>query len=385
MPLDIWIYGPGFGESILLMWDVEADSGGTERRAAFIDCYGGPDYESHRALRQWRSAGCPEVALACITHPHLDHIQHASVMMEAAGCNADCILWWGGHTLDRTLNFFAQMREDLSIKNQELGVTADMTWRFLNDLSFLHGDKHGCRDKEKGKPHIKTPMGVTNAYTGSTIDGPLEIYAIGPWLGPQTTYTRWIDSRIFVTPHGHAAVRPGKGVANCTSLGFLIRHGNAQVLLGGDMEVDNWTQLEKALENCDDAELLPALDPCVIKASHHGSSSGVIKGMWNAGSGFFDSIKNGSGEPPHCVITPWRRGAASHHLPDPKVIEQIAQAGCHVWETAVTEQTGIIDKATRLVDSCIHFTIDPETNRVKEVKSHLCKHTVPPTTDRASS
>ena len=343
MPLDVWIYGPGFGESILLMWDVAREGGGSERRAAFVDCYGGSDQASHGTLCQWRDAGCPRVALACVTHPHLDHLQHAAVVMAAAGCSADKVLWWGGHDLRRTRAFFAQMKEDLTLRGQELGTTAGMVWEFLNDLDALDRGTHRCRTATS-RTEVRASTGIDLVLSESTTEGPIEFYAISPWLGPQTAYTKWIDSQIFIAPTGETEVRPNKGVANCASLGFLVKYGKAQVLLGGDMEADNWTSFGLALRTGDYRKTLPVLNPCLIKVSHHASPTGEVAGMWVADRGFFGTFAGDGDEPAHCVITPWRLGDRRWHLPQQNraVVDRIAAAGCHVWETASRWDVGAI-------------------------------------------
>jgi len=376
MALDVWIYGSGFGESILLMWDGIGEKGDTERYAGFIDCYGGRDYESHPALCQWLSDGCPRVALACITHPHLDHIRYASVMMAAAGCTADKVVWWGGHDLRYLRAFYAQMREDLALTEHELGLTAEMTWGFLNDLDALGKGIHKCIPMGP-KASVTTAMGTDPVLSTKTADGVLRFYAVSPWLGPLTTYTKWVNSQVYTVPTGRTEVRPNRGVANCASLGFLIQYGNAQVLLGGDMEADNWAQFHTVWPSKEESAALPRVNPCLIKVSHHGSATGTIDGMWRPRSGFFSSLERCGGQEPHCVITPWQMGDSRWHLPDRAVVDMISQAGCHVWETASFPSTNPIDRSTRPVGSFIHFVINPERNEVAQVSYHSCRHTDP--------
>lgn len=377
MALDVWIYGPGFGEAILLIWDEDRNGTGTERRAAFIDCYGGRDYESHPALCQWQDAGCPDVALVAVTHPHLDHIQHASIMMEAAGCTADTILWWGGQDLRRMRAFYDQLSEDNAMREQETGKAAAMTRGFLNDITALDDGKHRCRPAGP-KPDIRTAMGIDLAYEEPTAAGLLRFHSISPWLGPQTPYTEWIDSQIYTTRTGGTVVCPRKGVANCTSLGFLIEYGGAQVLLGGDMEDDNWTHFNAARSgNGKHKDSLPSLRPCLIKVSHHGSSTGHVPEMWKPGCGFFGWRGATVDDRPLCVVTPWRRGNAERHLPDPDVVRMISRAGCHVWETASSPELAGIDRNSRPCGTYIYVSVDPLHNRATVLSENLCRHTPP--------
>ena len=298
--------------------------------------------------------------------------------MAAAGCTADLVVWWGGQTLRRIRALYGQMSEDMIVQEQELGITSAMTWGFLNDVDALEKGKHKCRPSGT-KAEVRSPMEYDLVYSGQTANGPLEFYAISPWLGPQTAYTRWIDSQICIASGGETEVRPSKGLANCTSLGFLIKYGKAQVLLGGDIEADNWTCLRGARPKENQKDMLPQFDPCLIKVSHHGSPTGEIDGMWKPNSGFFSSLPGTDRNPPHCVITPWRLGDPRWYLPkqDRAVLERIAAAGCHVWETASKSDTSPIDLSTRLTESYIHFVVDPKHNEARVIDEHFCRHTLP--------
>jgi hypothetical protein len=375
MRLDVWIYGSGYGESMLLIWDAPADEGPTKRRAAFIDAYGDKDMDSHPALRRWRDEGCPHVALACVTHPHLDHVQNAAVMMRAAGCTADCVLWWGGHELQRSRAFYAKLSADATLKGQELGKTARMTWDFLNEVYAVQEGTHKCRPAGPNA-HVKAPMQNNLAHSDGMAGGQIYFYAISPWLEPQTAYTKWIDSQISSVPADPINARPGKGVANCTSLGFLIQYGNAQVLLGGDMEEGNWGCFHAARASGGNATVLPPLAPCLIKASHHGSPTGQVPGMWKAGAGFFGSLACVGGTP-YCVITPWRMGASEWHLPRQEVIDGMTKARYHVWVTGNGSNGSSLDRTTRIVNSSIHFVVDSTDNRVTKVEDHFCRYFAP--------
>jgi hypothetical protein len=369
-PLDVFVYGSGFGEAVLLIWTELDKEGKQRRRAAFIDCYGGDDPDGHPALLDWRNAGAPSIALVAVTHPHLDHVRNAAIVIAAVGCNADTIAWWGGHTIERARAFYDKLRSDLSVQGEELGEAAEMTFAFLNELHALEKKVHSGRTVET-PVEIVTPMHGRMLYTGVTPSGPIEFRTFSPSLGPQTHYTRWIDSQIIVSKSGRTTTVSRKGVANCTSLGFLVNCGNAQVLLGGDVEEDNW---EFFKDFCDKGGLgNKPLSPLLIKVSHHGSSTGVHPHMWKPRAGFFGSGVNSAR---HCVVTPWRRGAVVRQLPNPAVIKEISEAGFHVWETGSELKSGV-DRLARSVDSFIRFSIDPDANAINVVDRRHCRFTAP--------
>ncbi|HEY0548406.1 MAG TPA: hypothetical protein VGF13_02325 [Verrucomicrobiae bacterium] len=376
MGLDVWIYGPGYGESILMAWDALPNKEGTARRTAFIDCHGGIDFDEHPAIVQWGKMGCPDVAWVAITHPHMDHIRNASTMMAVAGCNAETLLWWGGVTMERLEAFYSKLGEDVALREERLGRLAVMTSRFIKDLNQLQRRRHGHRT-EAHPPMILAPSEIIDAVCEEeTPDGRLTISTISPWLEPQKVYTGWVDEQIQRDRDGHPIIFPKRGAFNSTSLGMVVQHGNAQVLLGGDMEENNWDNLHRARTSAHPENRhrgkLTTFKPCLIKVSHHGSETGHIPEMWGPGTGFFGSLKTGS-KPPICIITPWRN--AGRRLPDKDLVTRIAKAGCEVWETATKDEATAVDDTTTLPDSFIHLRVNAETNEAKMIEQRFCRRT----------
>ncbi len=368
MPLDVFVYGSGFGESILLIW-TERDGAGTRRRAAFVDCYGGDTPDRHPALVDWKGEGSPSVALVAITHPHLDHIRNSAVVMAAAGCNADHVVWWGGLTLDRTCAFYTLMKLVLNQNGEEPALAAGMTLNLLNELVAVRAGKSAYRTAP-GTPQIHAPVcGVEPIpfYSGATPHGSFEVCAFSPSIGPQTPYVEWVNAQIKSKGGVTTTEKPKrKGLANATSLGFLILYGNAQLVLGADVEHENWVPFRQFCTT----KCRQPFDPVLVKASHHGSATGVHPDMWPVRRGFF-----GTGTTPsrHCVVTPWRKG--TRNLPDPVVIEQISKAGYHVWETAPLLPG--VDRTTRAAGSFIRFRVDASTRNVAVQDQRFCRNTPP--------
>ena len=372
MPLDVWIYGSGFGESILLIWDTPDKN---ERHAAFIDAYGGSTWESHPALRQWKAEGCPPIDCMAITHPHLDHIRNASVVLDEACPSARALLWWGGHGLQTQERFLGRLIQHHKIQDSEPRRAAHHTYLLVGDLNRLNRGRH-IRRPDGTIPQILEPKEIDQCHECQTDVGPMRIHSISPWLIPQKRYTDWLNEQIVRDKNGQTIIRPSeKGVANSISLGFLIEYGEARVFLGGDMEKDNWGDFnqERVSRKCADA--LKQMHPCLIKVSHHGSNTGVIPGMWEKDQGFFGWRGNTEEQRPHCVVTPWRAG--NRKLPDETVLQKIAQSGCHVWQTGHWPEGHGIDKGTRPVASHVHFRVDGKQNHARKMKDVFCHHLEP--------
>jgi len=83
MALDLWIYGPGYGETTVLVWD-EADG---SKKAAIVDNYGGNSAKGQPALLclGQKQYGNPPLAFVAATHPHLDHVRNFHVVLENCG------------------------------------------------------------------------------------------------------------------------------------------------------------------------------------------------------------------------------------------------------------------------------------------------------------
>ena len=266
MSLDIWIYGPGFGESIFLVWDgLDRGTKAKKRQAAIIDCFGGLCQVDHPGLVQWNKEGQPEVVLAAITHPHLDHINGAGTMIRKLIQEEKLkkVLWWGGHCLRRTHDVYLLAKENA--KGAEPRGAARMTVDFLDELVGFKDNQ----TKGLNAPQIDEGYQLSLAYSGETSNGAIKFHAISPWKGAQTEYTQWVDAKVRSEPR--------KGVANATSMGFLIEFGSAQILLGGDAENANWDECWKALTtDVEHKNKLPPLVPCLIKVSHHGSKQAAF-------------------------------------------------------------------------------------------------------------
>ena len=121
---------------------------------------------------------------------------------------------------------------------------------------------------------------------------------------------------------------------------FVINYGTAQIILGGDMEEENWCELIKS-EKC------PEFRPCVVKVSHHGSTTGRIAGMWGA-SGFLGKHR------PVCVITPWQGGGRK--LPCLSDLDEIVDSSAATYITGA-QRHRIIDRLSR-----VQFRISQEGN-----------------------
>lgn len=354
MGLDLWIYGPGYGETIIMAWDDATVEGG--KSAAVIDHYGGAAAAHSPALRQWNALGKPPLAFAAATHPHFDHIRNYHKVLEAAGEGLQHIFWWGGFTIDYTKRRHEAIARRSPVHGRDLVGAARMAERFLGFARTCSG-----QDGSLGTAKLLSPMGSS---TERHACGGLIIRALSPWEAPQQGYLDAFKNQ-FETVNGRTVIKPDRVQSNRTSLGLLIEYGSAQILLGGDMEDENWRAWR--------AETGDVIRPCVVKVSHHGSSTGTIAGMWEK-RGFFGSHEGVTDRAamPVCVVTPWRRGERSRQLPDRDVLEQIKNSGCRLVVTGTPSDRRGLEPGNRYCDSHVHLQVQPD-GTTTVAAAHLCE------------
>lgn len=367
MPLDLWIYGPGYGETIFMAWDDPKKPG--EKRAAVVDHYGG-HLETHSpVIAKWRELGEPALAFVAATHPHFDHLRNFHLALEdfarkeeeGAPPHLERVFWWGGFDDALAESYYQAVVQRSPIRTRELTSAASMTSKFLSHARTLAGhDGSGFCSK-------LIPLEGRNPVERHDCGG-VSVTAIGPWAVPKKEFQNAFKNQFRDVEIGgemQTVVEPDRVKANRISLGLLVEYGAAQIVLGGDMEEENWKVWRKANKH--------PIRPSVVKVSHHGSSTGMIPGMWD-GRGFFNSHtgETDSKAMPICVVTPWRRGAQARQLPDSSVLKKIKNAGCRLVVTGTPPNSRGLDGGNWYCDSYVHIRV--EENGIAEiVNSHLCR------------
>lgn len=356
MPLDLWIFGSGFGEACVLAWTKPGETG---LRAAVIDHLGGASSGKQPVFQRLKQLGFPPLALVAATHPHLDHVRNFDRLLMRENMSPKRIFWWGGHDDDLMEQRYDLLAQHRSIKGRLRGSSAKMSARFLRTARVLAGHVEHDGVLQSVIPEVpailSTPMAPLPKTNANTFDlGGMTVSLIGPSHGSKMGYVDSFKSQ-FSEQDGEMLTQPlpdpdGTG-ANRASLGMVFRYNGADVVLPGDMETASWEDWQKW-----DAAQTHKLNPKVIKVSHHGSSTGSCIGMWR--KGFFKSHdgKTSNDEHPLCIVTPWRRGEKV--LPDERVIDEIVDAGCKVVITGSPQGRSAIDKRkTHFPNSHAHVRI----------------------------
>lgn len=303
MSLEVHVYGPGYGETIFLRW-----KDGSAWRGAVVDAHSPGDSGQWLADRL-KAFELAELEFALATHPHLDHILNFAAGLELAGIHPLHGCYWPGLSSNYWIQFFERLAAQRPRAHLE---TARMVRQWFTYL------KKGIRDRNAPAYDIGGNETAPDCFIERTVAGHLlRFKAIGPWLNGMNRLVENVGRSIarrgqIEYEHRHA---------NDVSVALLIEYGEAQVVLGADMEKINWTELRRASG-------IPTFRPSLVKVSHHGSTTGRIAGMWPRAGGFFDGQKG----QPIAVVTPWRQGG--RNLPKGNaVLNEIREAGFDVYLT----------------------------------------------------
>jgi hypothetical protein len=331
MSLEIHIYGPGFGETIFLRWPAR---GGGWHGALVDSC--SPD-DGLWLEKKLRSLELNALQFVVATHPHLDHIEGLGAGLARSGIRSEHLFYWPGLSSEYWIQFYDTLG---SQKGGDLKGTAQMVREWFG-FCGLHYEKHRISAMDVG--------GKSKLIFSRNIDGKdLHVKAIGPWLNGINRLVKNVSGSI----ERGGAINYQHDHGNHVSIALLLEYGEAQVVLGGDMEDINWNALMAQSDR-------PKFKPSVVKVSHHGSSNGRINTMWPKRQGFFGE------KPEHsiAVVTPWSNGGRS--LPEEIVLSEIRDSGYTVY---VTGDSGRMGRQTRDRDS--HVSIRLESDGSAEVFEH---------------
>ncbi len=252
-----------------------------------------------------------ELEFLIITHPHLDHMNGLWQVVAEFGQGIKLLGWWGGP--DRTLQtaYFYRMADEGHHEAVDLAGHAQQVFSLLTEIGRV-------RDRVGQRPEVETNVGVNQIYPrGSAGEGsPLKIDAFSPCLGEASKFTEMVTG--CVRPGRPAAVEHGWQDVNRTSLGLYLTWHGVRMILGGDVEWENW---DAALREMPKNKYPPVH---LFKVAHHGSPNGMTRRMWLPDKRWVLQEP----QPTIAVVTPFY-GCPSPR-PAPDVLRQMREAGCKV-------------------------------------------------------
>src|ERR1035438_9147580 len=260
MPLEIWINGTGFGETILLKWEEgDAICGG------IVDCYCSPNKETGGFdILEWLDEiGIEQLRFAVATHPHLDHLQNFHHVLKRRGKEMDAFYYWGVLDWAMWVDYFERLLDNrANQKKPGLVEKAEHARELLAEAGQL----------SRGSMKLCSVGGYTRIFPLAGKNSSIEVYSFSPWEKGRFKFLSHVGASIDRS----GGVTEGVTDANAVSVGLLVKFGRSEIVLGGDVETPNWHAF-RASGRC------PKLNPCLVKVSHHGSKTGRIKEMWSGG------------------------------------------------------------------------------------------------------
>jgi hypothetical protein len=303
-PLEIHVLNGGYGESIVV--HLPDDTWGV------VDVYTADldDPHNNPTVQFLEAQGVTELEFLCLTHPHADHFRGMSHLLQRF--KKIRYFWrFPGLCPDEMLVLYLHGDDEQFL---DTWVTKDAAE--LRDVLRQVRQRRKRRGKNKLKVKhggLRKELYPEGSVTGQA--GPaLEIVGLAPCDDCAEAYKEKLascfdeDGRLMENsdeqlPH------------NEISLGLLIRYGTTRVILGGDVERQNWQQA--LLEWPDRADLAAH----GVKVSHHGSKTGYCKGLWAA---------FGAETRPVAVITP----SICHRRPNPDAVTHIRKYASQILVTS---------------------------------------------------
>ena len=294
--LEISLFGPGYGESIVLHipqigWGI-IDSCIAKTRDAFII----PPFEY---LLDLLTPHFPKLAFVVLTHPHEDHYKGLAQILKEYPGGTERVCQYAGNGIRELKKYIVQQKVG---KREVLPGLAEV----FNAMN---------KAVESGA-QLRTLSEMTSVLELKNIKidgyGTTEIRMIA--LSPSAASIRKYVNMLFEAfPKPGKPVLPMKDVShNLISVALLLKLGSLQIVLGSDVEsgLDNNTGWRGIVYNRD----CPDLWANLVKVAHHGSENGFDSLAWE---------KHCKKMKPLAIITPFYKGNIV--LPKEQEIEILTQ------------------------------------------------------------
>jgi beta-lactamase superfamily II metal-dependent hydrolase len=288
--LTVHVIGSSVGESIV----IELPGG----EWGVVDCHTSwlGDVKKNPTYAFLKERGVSELAFVCLTHPHSDHYRGMSEIVIGFAVKS---FWrfppFAPQELSRVIGL---------LKLEAIEKEREQQLRDVNDLqATLKWVEHQRRRGAIRVEHVEARKELYPAEMdfGDRSSDRAHILALAPSSSGVARYLNNLN-RCF-GPNEQLKIEPPDLKHNRVSSALLIIFGTTRVLLGGDVEKDEWTEAIRAF---------PDLGVHAVKVSHHGSPTGRCDGLWAAFS------RHGK---PIAVVTTYSKSS----LPDQGVIEEIKQ------------------------------------------------------------
>ncbi len=244
--LQLYVFGPGVGESIVLrlpcgQWGV-------------VDCYAPTGIAvEHDIVEFLRQRKVERLAFFCLTHPHADHFYGAHRLLEAYHGKIDRLWRYGGFS-GKELHAKIVLAARIKAKREQDLEADQLADDFTLLLQGIKREKIGLSDENYRLVIAPASLLKSAAY---------EISALRPGSALVEDIQDRVLARNVDHRRGHLLFNEEEGsVLNSLSVVLSIRFGKACVVLLGDAE------------GADEDIHAHADKFAMLKIAHHGSSNG---------------------------------------------------------------------------------------------------------------
>lgn len=259
--LDIHVIGGAIGESIVIRFP-QGEWAVVDAFASKVD-----DPQTNPTYQFLLERRVERLEWVCASHPHDDHIRGIRQLLEK----------W---PVDRVIV------PDIGLSLQEMRDFADRLWTFykqqqspeeansVNEMVKLAGTIRELRDRGRGQIRIEAVrVGELEEFWPKAAESlsdergaPIHIRAMAPGPNQLDNYHEDVIRERGETPDRLYAD------ANGVSVVLMIEYLSARVILCGDADIKEWTEVMKMGRSAPVANL--------VKISHHGSKTGVNREIW---------------------------------------------------------------------------------------------------------
>lgn len=294
--LEISIFGPGYGESIVLYipqigWGIIDSCVLQDKKRTVV--------LPLEYLLSLLKPQFPKLAFVILTHPHEDHYKGIDQVLQKYPGGTERVCWYEGNGVRELKTYIVQ---------QKVG------WRQV--LPGLVEIFNALNEAVKSGAQQRRLSEMTEVFEQKNIKiegyGTTDIRMMA--LSPSAASTQKYVEKLFEAfPQPGAPVLPIKDEAhNLISVALLLKLGDLQIVLGSDVEngLDDYTGWKGIVFNRD----CPDLWANLVKVAHHGSENGFNSFAWE---------KHCSKKKPLAVITPFCKGNVI--LPKEKDVEKLKE------------------------------------------------------------
>lgn len=308
--IEVTVFGPGYGESILihipsLGWGI-VDS----------CCYTFKDINYVLPLEYLRIFNVKKLCFAIISHPHADHYKGMLNILQEFKTNIEKICLYSGNGTRELKQYLSEKEGLLGDRQRDIRELGTL-FKYINVL------------KEKGVKLFKLSE-MTNIVPDSEIQLDnhrkfrVNIIALSPSGASVDKYEnilKTIISKVLQNRDIDLLVNFDDRNHNLISSAILLQIGNANIILGSDLEIGDSEQ-EGWRGVC---SLWTTLSAHLLKVSHHGSENAHYDDAWRAHSSLSQ---------PTSIVTSFNK---TPKLPTENDISRIKRNSIKLGITSVTQ------------------------------------------------